>query len=319
MIVIKRKVAYPQDPTRYFHFDQYSKQLGDFVLMEGGFAKPLYWKEYAFTPAQMANIMSKRIVRLDFAEPTNYFVADHSDKYDDEFYKIFTLCPYTAEWLNNKFHTHKRIPIFFPVNEKYVGKNSKKTIDIIYSGHILARELKEELKILRNFNYAIISNSNDRIVTHRSVSYQQKMKLYARSKITLVHNIIFKQYLHRIVNVWLSGDWWNNKAFKQIPSPWKPWELLKRNIYVPQLKSRVFEAALSKSLILCRKDDFNVIEMYFKPNREFIYYEPGKLQESIQYILAQYPKFEKIANNAYQRAKKEYTVKAFIQKYLKYL
>jgi len=317
MQVLYRNKGYAQDPTRYLHFGDYSSECGDFVIIQGGFGRHTPWSNYNFSPADFEKIKSKKIVRLEFEEPNKFFIADYPQVYDREFYKIFTICPYTAEWLNKKYGQQKRIPIYFPIHEKYLQPKRKKAIDIIYSGHIYSKTLRNELLELRKFHYAVISNSNDTIVTHKSVSYEEKMRLYSHSKITLVHNIIFKPYIHRIINLWFAGDFWNNKAFKFMPRPWKPWELFKKNIYMPQLKSRVFEAAASHSLILCQKDDFNVIERYFKPGKEFVYFESGSLEQTVTQILKNYPKYAKIAERAYQRAAKNYTVKAFVNTYLK--
>lgn len=317
MRVLHRIHGYKQDPTRYLHFEEYAGACGDFILVESGFTKPTYWKEFGISGQELAQIASKKIVLLEFEEPNKLFVGDYPKEYDRYFYKIFTLCPYSAEWLNKKYGNRKRVPIFFPVNERYIPAKRTKTIDILYSGHILSGELRRELAHLANFKYCLISNSKDPLVTHPSVSYAEKMKLYSKSRITLVQNIIYRTYPHRIINVWRSGDFWNNKAFKQFPVPWKPWELLTKNMHVPQLKSRAFEAAVSRSLILCRRDEFNVIERYFEPGREFVYYEAGSLKKTVQEILAHYTEYTDVINRAYNRAVKEYTVKAFVEKYLK--
>lgn len=320
MRVIRSYLGYRQDPRRYLHFSDYARTCGDFVMLEGGFAKPLYWKEYNLTPQQLSKVKSKKVVRLDFAEPTNYFVGDFVEKYDDDFYKILTLCPYTAAWLNKKNVNRKRVPIFFPVNERYIPPKRKKLYDVIYSGHIVAQELKNELQELQPFRHVIISNSHDAIVTHRGVSYREKMKLYSQTRVAVVHNIIYTMRLkHRYANIWRIPDWRNNEAFKLIPPPWKPWELLRKDLYVPQLKSRVFEAAVTRTLILCRKDPFNVIERYFEPGKEFVYYEPGHLQETLADILAHYAKYERVIDRAFTRASREYTVKAFVKKYLQHI
>lgn len=302
--------GYKQDPTRYFHFEDFRSVCGDFIFIPDGF-------DARFLPL-IAGFRAKKIVRLDFEEPNKFFLAQWPD-YDKYFYKIFTICPYTADWLNDIYGVKKRTPIFFPISEKYIGDKKNKDIDVLYSGHIISDELRKELMELSRFNHAIISNSVDTLVTHRAISYEAKMKMYARSKITLVHNIIFKTYPHRYMNVWKMKDWRKNAAFAQIPPPWRFWELFTKNIYVPQLKSRVFEAAMGGSLILCRRDDFNIIERYFTPGKEFVYYERGKLTETITQILTKYPKYEKIAENAHRRAVREYTVRAFVRKYLKNL
>lgn len=313
MQVIQIGKRYRNDPSKYLHFEDYSKQCGNFVFVQDGFSKDINWNDFTSLFADKKNL---KILRLELEEPNKFFIGDNSDSYDDKFYRIFTICPYTADWLNKKYNTHKRIPVFFPFNERYIPKKAKKNIDVIYSGHIVSSKLKKELLELTAFNYALISNSNSTLVTHKSISYEEKMELYAKSKITLVHNILFKPYIHRIITLWMCGDFWENKAFSKVPRPWKPWELFKSNIYIPQLKSRVFEAAFSRSLILCQKDDFNVIERYFEPNREFVYYQPGSLSSTIQEILNNYSKYQKIIDNAYIKAKREYTVNAFVKKYL---
>lgn len=317
MHVFHGKHSYPQDPVRYLHLEDYLSDRDDIVVISDSFGKPFYWKEYGLTDADVAKFKSKKIVRLDFAEPTNFLLGDYSRYQDELFYRIFTICPYTADWLNTKYAEKKRVPIFFPVNERYIPKKQKKTIDILYTGHIVSSELRKELNELKHFNYALVSNSVDPLVTHKSASYKEKMKLYAKSKITLIHNIVYRTYPHRIMNIWLTGDYWNNNAFSQIPSPLRPWELFSKNYHLPQLKSRVFEAAVSGSLILCRRDEFNIIERYFIPDKEFVYYEQGKLRQTVKHILANYGKYEDIADRAYNRAVKEYTVKAFVNKYLK--
>jgi hypothetical protein len=60
-----------------------------------------------------------------------------------------------------------------------------------------------------------------------------------------------------------------------------------------------------------------VIENFFEPDKEFVYFEEGKLQETIDKILANYNDYLPIIENAYQRAVREYTTKAFFEKYLK--
>ena len=50
----------------------------------------------------------------------------------------------------------------------------------------------------------------------------------------------------------------------------------------------MFEAAFCRSLILCRRDRWNVIERFFEPGEEFVYYEEGKLTETLGRVLADF-------------------------------
>ena len=120
--------------------------------------------------------------------------------------------------------------------------------------------------------------------------------------------------------MWKYPEWVANKAFADIPRG--ALRLAKRllsgpEIEVPQLKSRVFEAAFCRSLILCKRDSFNVIEKYFTPGEEFVYYAEDKLSETVNEILANYDDYLPMIDKAYNRACAQYTTAAFFEKYLK--
>ena len=126
--------------------------------------------------------------------------------------------------------------------------------------------------------------------------------------------------MRHVLNVWKYPNWKVNKAFADIPGVFT---LLKRllagpELEVPQLKSRIFEAAFCRSLILCKKDNFNVIETYFTPNEEFIYYEEGKLVQTVNKILVNYDTYLPVVEKAFKRAISQYTTSAFFEKYLKF-
>jgi spore maturation protein CgeB len=86
---------------------------------------------------------------------------------------------------------------------------------------------------------------------------------------------------------------------------------------MPQIKSRVFEAAFNRSLILCFRDHWNVIEYFFEPDKEFIYFDNiHDLEDKIKYILQHYDFYQDIIDNAYNKAINNYTVDHFVEKYL---
>ena len=86
---------------------------------------------------------------------------------------------------------------------------------------------------------------------------------------------------------------------------------------VPQQKSRMFEAAFSRSLMLVKKDPWNLIEYFFNPNQDFIYFNKEEdLPKLINKILKNYNLYKPMVNNAFKKAKKNYTVDIFYKKYL---
>ena len=320
MYVLKRSgTGYKQDPTKFFEFSKYEKQCGDFVLIEAAFEQAHQWEQFGLSDKDLDKIKKKKIVRLEFEEPNKFFIGDFETIYDKDFYKIFTLCPYTAKWLNAKYNVNKRVPVFFPFNKDYIPPKTKKEYDIIYTGHIVSQKLLQDLRTISRFNYRLVSNSKHSLVTNHGASYTDKMKLISKSRMTLVHNTLFPRPYH-ILNVWRIPDYYKNEAFKLFPKRYQLWKLFTdKNIYAPQLKSRVFEAAFGRSLILCKRDPFNVIEHYFTPEREFIYFDDNNLEKTINKVLSNYKKYEKIIENAYQRAIINYTTEKFVEKYLKKL
>jgi len=321
MIVIKRTTTtgYSQDPTKFFGFSRFANQCGDFVLIEGAFEKAAQWEQFCLSDEELMRIKAKKIVRLEFEEPNKFFIGDDPEDYDKDFYRIFTLCPYTSEWLNKKHNVIKRIPIFFPFNEEHIPPPRKKQYDIIYTGHIVSPKLLQELQAMANFNYRFVSNSEHPLVTNRSATYAEKMNLIAETKITLVQNLLYPTSRH-IKQIWHFQGWQDNRAFDLIPRPNQIWRrMTDRNVVVPQLKSRVFEAAFGRSLILCKRDSFNVIERYFAPDKEFVYYDEGHFKEKVSEILANYDNYVPVIEQAYKRAVENYTTAKFVEKYLKEL
>ncbi|NQU85743.1 MAG: hypothetical protein HQ541_08285, partial [Mariniphaga sp.] len=96
MIVLKRTTkGYKQDPTKQFKFDRFEKECSDFVLVEAAFEEYDKWNQFELSAFELERIKSKKIVRLEFVEPNKFFLGDNMDSYDPEFYKIYTLCPFS--------------------------------------------------------------------------------------------------------------------------------------------------------------------------------------------------------------------------------
>ena len=86
--------TYPDDPARHFEFGRFAERTGDFWLAAGHFdfetVRPL---------------ARQKIVYLDLEEPNRFFSPDpefNRHAYENSFHHIYTLCPYTAAWLNRR-------------------------------------------------------------------------------------------------------------------------------------------------------------------------------------------------------------------------
>lgn len=327
--------AYPNCPTRFLGLEEFFKVNSDNcnLVIGGGF-------DINEVKAFKKENPDKKMILIEFDEPNRFFYTNkHSInnkfEYQDSFDLVFTICPYTAEWLNKKFKNGKRKAVFFPFNENFLPKTYEKKYDVIYTGHILAKPILEIAEIISKFNYIIVSNSEHKLVNRRSVDLQEKMNLIGQSKITIVQNLHYMDPFH-IANLQLIDDYKDSKAYELVPArvSFKANQLnviigaarrvarkLVNKFYshpidVPQIKSRAFEAAFGRSLMLVQKDHFNVIELFFTPEIEFIYYEKGTLETTIREILTNYEKYAPVIENAYNRAKRDYTSKQFYKKYL---
>lgn len=309
MIVDKESICYKYCPTRYLNFEQFNWIRDDIYLI------PSY-TDYS----KLKKIKNKKVVLIEYEEPTRFFVKDNNfnhDIYEDYFYKIFTLCPYTADYLNKKYNNLKREQCFFPFNKELIPKNFKKEYDIIYTWNIVHKTIIDYINIIKRYNYRFVSWSKSNLITDNNVDNKLKYELIAKSKITLCHNLLFLNRNH-IINLYLNHkeQLKNNKALSEI----NILNLLTWKWISTMVKSRVFEAAFCKSLMLVQKDKWNLIEKFFKPNVDFIYFENKKdLDNKIKEILFNYKKYEYIIENAYNKAINNYTTKHFFEKYLQNL
>ena len=86
---------------------------------------------------------------------------------------------------------------------------------------------------------------------------------------------------------------------------------------MPQIKTRIFEAALSKSIILHKLDEWNAIEDWYTENEDFIYFsDEADLIDKINEINKNYDGYKYIAENAYNKTINNYTTEHFVERYI---
>lgn len=242
---------------------------------------------------------------INTAQPCEIINGWQDIELQEKFDIVYTICPYTAEVLNGVTKA-KYKPICFPYNEKYFKKynsinKSDKTNDIIYYGQIHNPIYYDLIKTISNFKYsfATISEHNFNedmrsLVTHLSLNTQEKWDLLSKTKISVGFNLLFLNDTH-IENL------------KSIPniSKFKNIQKVYDTKTMPQMKTRMVEAALTKTLMLVYKDDWNVIENWFTPGEHFLYWENyEELQQKINHIIQNYDDYWFIIDNAHKHVKK---------------
>lgn len=234
------------------------------------------------------------------------------------FDEVFTICPYTANVLNgnaDKISNTLYTPICFPYPEKYFSKYNDitfndKTNDVIYYGNIHHPLYYGLLNTIKKFkyNFSTVSNHNQtdeikKLITHFNITSQEKWDILSKSKINVGFNLLFLNQEH-INNLKLIP---NIESFKNIDVTFKEYAM-------PQMKTRMVEAAACKTLMLMYKDDWNVIEEWFEPNTHFLYWENfEQLEEMITDISNNYEKYWHIVENAHQHVQ-QYSIQNLMKK-----
>lgn len=230
----------------------------------------------------------------------------------DYWTKIGHICPYTIDWYNNYIYPGKKF-FFVPymINPDYYFPDENKKYSVCYIGGLHGRHgiFHNVISAIKEIpGYRFLCYQNQPFVTNYNEPFLLKNKINAQTKISIIVNQLSEnrpwQYsliMSRLPYIE------KNQAFTQL-----------KNGIMPQFKWRVLEAALSKSLILCLKDEWNVIEYAFKPDVDFIYFENmDTLTTKINECLNNWDYCEKIIENAYKKCIDNYTVQAFYDKFLK--
>jgi hypothetical protein len=68
---------------------------------------------------------------------------------------------------------------------------------------------------------------------------------------------------------------------------------------------------------LCRRDPWNLVERFFEPGKEFVYYDEGNLAPTVEAILADYDRYLPIVEAAHRRAMFNYTTRKYFDKHLR--
>lgn len=263
----------------------------------------------------------KRKVILDLWSPCAFFVEPNHFSMLEGFDEVYSICPYTAEWTNRKLGRPLMKYGFYPVNPRYVEMASRtrlkpglggrllellsgrswapttgedgKDFDVCYVGGLYSDEHTLMIDIISRFNYVFVTQSDAKKATHRYLSNAGKLNLIRRSKIGICFNKLYLTPAH-LASVYNYEDWQSNQAFSNVSDAIP---------VAPQIKTRLHELALCKSLILCHRDHWNLVEDYYEPGKEFIYFDKIEdLRILIPQILANWDSYQPIIENAYAKA-----------------
>jgi hypothetical protein len=170
----------------------------------------------------------------------------------------------------------------------------EKKHDICYVGGLYSPEHVAMMDIVSKFNYVFVTQNKEKKATHRNLSNADKINLVAECKIGICFNKLYPTEGH-IANIKNYSGWQENRAFDHLFDPIS---------IAPQIKTRLHELALCRTLILCHRDPWNLVEDYYEPGKEFIYFDKIEdLNTLIPDILNNWDSHQHIIENAYAKVK----------------
>lgn len=254
----------------------------------------------------------ERKIFLNVTMPTEFF-GDHDIYLDDKFDEIYTICPYSAKWLNDVKGTDKYKFVWYPLDEKYLPVSQDKPFDVCYHGGVHGEKYFKMLKIISAFNYRYMTMTHGingltqqclPFATDIDLTHEDKLLRISQCKISICFNSLPLTDRH-IEFMKLQPNWEANRAFQHAESTGT----------CPQIKSRLNEAAACKTLNLVERDPWNVVEYFYEPEKHFIYFEDLEdLQQKIFEISADWNSYKHIAEGAYNHFVAHYTTKALYDK-----
>jgi hypothetical protein len=265
----------------------------------------------------------RRKVLLDLWSPCAFFTDPNHFSILEGFDEVYSICPYTTEWTNEQLGRKLMRYCFYPVTpetitpqvtssslKKLINKfkfssdsapahlsepiRLEKKFDICYVGGLYSQEHNLMMDIISKYKYVFVTQNREKKATHRNLSNADKINLVGQCKIGICFNKLYPTESH-ITNIKTYSGWQNNRAFDHLSDSIS---------IAPQIKTRLHELALCKTLILCHRDPWNLVEDYYEPGKEFIYFDRIEdLKTLVPKILNNYDSYQEVIDNAYRKVR----------------
>mgnify|MGYP003108532020 CR=1 FL=1 len=288
---------YPDCIVKHLGFDKFSEPSdADSVLFWG-------WNSAFNEDLKREYRNYKKKFFLDTASPTAFYSGPDIVETFKYFDGVYTICPYTSDILSN--NGIKGTAVCFPVPEECLDVQEEKVYDAIYYGQIHSPKYSVLLNALSNFNYRFCSIANgafSELITDFGVTTQEKWKLLAKSRCSVGLNLVFPK----------AGHLQHADQYKKYVSKGGSEALFSSE--VPQMKTRMVEAAACGTLMLLYRDGYNVVENWFTSDKHFLYFSnQEELHARIQDIRDNYDKYLPIVKAAKDQVK-QYTSRNLFNK-----
>tara|TARA_R110000787_G_scaffold14880_7_gene45787 strand:- start:85 stop:1038 length:954 start_codon:yes stop_codon:yes gene_type:complete len=228
----------------------------------------------------------------EFTSNTGYYHFDHYDFFTD----VYCVCPFTCKFMNEHYGYEKFKYIPYPFTNRSVSEFGNYDADCSWMGSIHGQDHISAVETMLNFEYKFLTSQRNtwmrhslefNACTHVMLPNDEKLVELSKSRSSLSFNMIYMSPSSK------RNDF---QAFERFDEG-----------IMPQFKVRNHEIASSKSLLLVKKDPWNLIEDFYKPEKEFIYFENfDELHDIIKDVSENFENYENIIESAYTRSR-DYT------------
>lgn len=245
-------------------------------------------------------------------ELPKYFHLDDFEFFTD----VYSICPYTTRFMNDYFGCEKFKYIPFPFTNHSLKEYGNYDSTTCWVGGVHGQDHVLALDVISKFKYKFISSQQavsylqhpyevgpNNKCTHVNVSNEEKMVQVSRCKSSLSFNKLYvKPGLPNNAFLTTRDKTITHRAFSHFEQG-----------IMPQCKVRNNETASCKSLILCHRDPWNLIEDFYVPDEEFVYFDDfNQLEEILKDVESNFDKYKPIIENAFQRSH-NYTVEKMFE------
>jgi len=215
------------------------------------------------------------------------------------------VCPFTCKFMNEYFGYEKFKYIPYMFTNRSVKEFGNYDADCSWMGSIHGQDHISAIEVLSHFKYKFLTSQRNTWM-HHPYEYQKATHVFLPNDEKLVQLSKCRSSLSfNMIYMSPSSVSNNFQAFERFSDG-----------IMPQFKVRTFEIASCKSLLLVKKDPWNLIEDFFEPEKEFIYFENfTELKDIIHDVSNNFENYHDIIERAYERAQ-QYTVKK-IYRYIK--
>ena len=259
----------------------------DQVLMNGG-----AWIYEHSIKEQFKDYRRRCLLALwspcEFTAKEGYFHFDHYNFFTD----VYSVCPFTCEFMNQHYGYEKFKYIPYPYTNRSVTEFGNYDADVSWMGSIHGQDPISAVQTMLPFKYKFMTSQRNTWMrhpleftacTHVMLPNDEKLVELSRCRSSLSFNMIYMSPASK-----------NNhfKAFEKFDEG-----------IMPQFKVRNHEIASSKSLLIVKRDPWNLMEDFYEPEKEFIYFDNfEQLHDIIKDVRDNFENYEPIIEAAYQKS-----------------